>query len=193
MKKLFALVALALTTLSLSAQDSNFELYAGLGMSNVTGDTDGWGVKSIFNYKVGAAYDLGLGDTFTIIPAAEIAYKGWKQDGIDGDLKMMYLQVPVHAALKFEVATDLNLVVKAGPYASYGLLSTEIDWGEGEKSHVFDDFKRLDFGLSTGLGVEAGQYTIGVEFSRGFANIADDDYDGKVFNQTFGLTVGFKF
>ena len=183
MKKFLTAVALAFTTLTLSAQD--FSIYAGIGISNLAGDnTDN--CESCFSYKGGVAYDFPLNDQFSIIPAGEVVMKGFKIKGFDDNYKLVYLQVPVHAAYKIDIADDVNLVLKAGPYVSFGIAGSE---------DIFEDgaFKRFDMGLSCGVGMDVSHYMVGIEFSRGLINISDRGGDAKNYNMTFGLTFGYKF
>ena len=118
MKKVLAIVAIVLTTSTMSAQeDSKFTVNAGVGLSSVVG-SDAEDVKNVFSYKVGLSYDWGLSESFSIIPGVQFATKGFKSEAIDGDVSMSYLQIPILAAYKFDLTDDMKLVVKAGPYVS---------------------------------------------------------------------------
>ena len=191
MKKFLAAVALAFTTLTLSAQ--NITVYAGLGITNLTGD-DVENCEACLSYKGGVSYEVEMNDQFSVIPAGELVMKGYKRKGGDDNIKLVYVQVPVHAAYKIDIADDMNLVLKAGPYFGFGLFGSEISFG-GEKQNVFDDggFKRFDMGLSCGVGMDVSKFAIGIEFTRGLTNASDMGGDFECFNQTFGLTFGYKF
>ena len=192
MKKLFLLVAIAFTTLSMNAQEeSKITVKAGVGMSSVVGsDAD---TKTIVAYKVGATYDLALSENFSIIPGLEFVTKGFKSDVVDGNISMSYIQVPVVAAYKFNLSDNLNLTIKAGPYVSYGIFGSDIEWYSGGSTNVFDSdggYNRFDAGAIAGASVEFGKYSIGLEYSRGLTSL-DSDYDQ--YNQAYGLTFGYKF
>ena len=93
MRKLFAVVSLALMTLTMSAQeDSKITVKVGAGLSSVVG-SDANDTKMTFAYKVGVSYDFGLSENFFIIPGIEFATKGYKikNDLIDKNLHMSYL------------------------------------------------------------------------------------------------------
>lgn len=192
MKKIFVVVALALTTLTINAQeDSKFAVKAGVGLSSIVGsDAD---TKTTFSYKVGVSYDLGLSEKFSIIPGVEFVTKGFKSDAVDGNVSMSYLQVPVFAAYKFPLTDDgVKLTVKAGPYVSYGLFGSDIEWEYGT-TNVFDSdggYKRFDAGLIGGVSLDFDNIMVGVEYSRGFTKL-DSDYSQ--FNQAFGIVFGYKF
>ena len=196
MKKIFTVVVLALTTLSMSAQeDSKFTYKAGIGLSSLVGD-DADGCDSKFAYKIGATYDFNISDNFAIVPGAELVCKGWSEDGIDGDINTYSLQIPVLATYKFNVSENVKLVVKAGPYLSYGLFGSDIDvydyyYGSYSFNVYDDDFcERLDAGIVAGVSANLGQFTVGLEFSRGLMKAVEDM---KVYNQAYGVTVGYKF
>ena len=192
MKKIFAMVALALTTLTMSAQDdSKITVKAGGGLSSVVGsDAD---TKTIFSYKVGVSYDLGLSENFFIIPGLEYAAKGYKSDAIDGNISMSYLQIPIFAAYKFNISDGMKLAIKAGPYISYGILGSDIEWYSGGTSNVFDSdngLNRFDAGAIAGVSLDFDQFMVGLEYSRGLTKL---DSDLSAFNQAFGVVFGYKF
>lgn len=189
MKKIFAMVALALTTLTMSAQnDSKFTVKAGVGLSSIVG-SDADGFKTTFSYKVGVAYDLELSENFSIIPGLEYAAKGYKSDYIDGNIGMSYLQIPIFAAYKFNISDGMKLAIKAGPYVSYGIFGSDIEWYGGGTSNVFDDANRFDAGAIAGVSLDFDQFMIGLEYSRGLTKLGDFSQ----FNQAFGVVFGYKF
>lgn len=193
MKKFLFMVALAFTTLTTSAQnDSKITVYAGVGLSSVVG-SDTKADKSILSYKVGANYDLGITENFSIIPGIEYVNKGFKEDGIDGNINMAYLQVPVTAAYKFSISDDMKLSVKAGPYLAYGIFGSDIEFYEADyKINVFDGdmFSRFDIGATAGVSLDFSQFTVGVEYTRGLKKL---NSDVSAFNQGFGVVFGYKF
>lgn len=67
----------------------------------------------------------------------------------------------------------------------------KVVWGsDAEES----DFKRLDFGLIMGAGVEIKAIQIGLSYDLGLANITPDTDNGnKVHNRILALSVAYKF
>lgn len=193
MKKFFTMVAFAIVTLTMNAQDdSKITLKAGVGLSSVVGsDAD---TKTTFAYKIGASYDINVAGDFYVIPGIEFATKGFKSDNIDGNISMSYLQVPVFAAYKFKISDGMKLAVKAGPYISYGLFGTEIEWYDGGSTKIFDSdnggFNRFDAGIIAGASLDFNQFMVGIEYSRGLTKL---DSDFSQFNQAFGVVFGYKF
>ena len=92
-----------------------------------------------------------------------------------------------------------------GPYAAIGLsgkikqeesingatTSEEIDieWGSDIES---SNFKRMDFGLIMGAGVELNSIQIGLNYSLGLANILPQN-NVKFRNRVLGISFGYKF
>lgn len=186
------MVALAFTTLTMSAQeDSKWAFKLGFGMSSVVGSDAN--TKLVFSYKAGISYDLGLSENFSIIPGLEFATKGFKSDIVDGNIRMSYLQIPIHAAYKFPISDNVKLSVKAGPYVAFGLFGSDIKWYSGGKTNVFDSdggYHRFDAGINAGVSVDISSVSIGVEYSRGLTKL---DSGVNQYNQAFGVVLGYKF
>lgn len=186
------MVALAFTTLNMSAQDeTKFTFKAGVGASMVVG-SDTEADKAAISYKVGFSYDVEAAKNFYIIPGLEFAKKGFKVDGIDGTINMSYLQIPVFAAYKFGLSDNMKLSVKAGPNFAFGVIGSDIEFSGGDKINVFDKdmFNRFDIGLIAGVSLDMNNFSVGVEYSRGFKKLASEV---NAFNQGVGVVVGCRF
>ncbi len=192
MKKILAIAVLAISTMTIYAQeDSKLTVNAGFGFSSVVGDDAD--TKNIFSYKIGLTYDFDITENFYIIPGIELVSKGCETENIAGDISMTYLQIPVLAAYRFNLSDDLNLKIKAGPYASYGIYGSDIELYDGTEINIFDDeggYERLDAGIIAGISFDFNRFSIGAEYSRGLMKL-DSDY--KQYNQTYGITFGYKF
>lgn len=106
----------------------------------------------------------------------------------------MYLQLPIMAAVRFKVSDGMNLVVNAGPYLAYGIggKAKFENEGESEKMDFFDNSKKFDFGLGVGVTAEFGKIFVGLDGAFGLTKLAEME-EGSLKNQTFGLSVGYKF
>ncbi|MBO5677695.1 MAG: PorT family protein [Bacteroidaceae bacterium] len=188
MKKLFTMVVVALTTLTMSAQDeAKFTFKAGVGLSSIVGsDAD---TKTKFAYKVGASYDVNLAESFSLIPGIEFVNKGFAQDDIDGDINMFYVQVPVMAAFKCNLSDNMKLTLKAGPYASYGVLGSDVQIGY-YSYNAFDMYEKFDAGIIAGFSLDINKFSVGAEYSRGLTKVLSG---AKAYNQAYGIVVGYKF
>lgn len=200
MKKFFLLSVFACLSIATQAQlDNKFSIKGGIGLSSVVG-SDADLTKYTIAYKVGVSYDWALTydeferPKFFIIPGIEFVKKGFKSEGIDGSINMNYLQIPILAGYKHSLNEKLGLIAKVGPYFSYGLFGSDIEWYDiyGNtlgKTNVFDGdtgYKRFDVGLLAGVAVEFDRFSVGFDYSRGFIKL-DSGY--KQFNQAFWLAV----
>lgn len=195
--KLLLVATLILAGISLKAQDNpfTFGVKAGVNMSSVTGDDDGTKVR--FGYNIGVTVDYAINQDWYILSGLQYTTKGTNLDKI-GSIKpsmhAAYLQLPIHAAYKLEVAPETKLVFHAGPYLAYGLngdLKFEED-GEKLSYNTFDYFKRFDAGLGLGVGAEFGKFGVDLGWDFGLVNIVDKG-DGTIRNANAYLTVGYKF
>lgn len=191
MKKTFLLGLIMLAALPMSAQDeSKVKVYGGVGLASVVGsDAD---TKSALSYKVGISYDFNLSEKFAIVPGVEFVSKNHKADNIDGTINKTYLQIPVLAAYKFNVAENTKMSVMAGPYAAYGLFGSDFVYENGVEINVFDKdmFKRFDAGILAGVSLDFDRLSVGLSYSRGLAKL---NPELKAYNQAFGLTFGYRF
>lgn len=199
MKKVLTIAALALATLTISAQENQkCTIKAGVGLASIVGaDADS---KVKVAAKAGVAYDVKLYKGLYLIPEIDFVLKGCDPDGVnfvtlDKALHMTYLQAPIMVAYKFRLNTEGNIVVKAGPYFACGLFGSKYEvsgWGFRKEVDVFDsDYgaRRFDTGIIAGLAYERNNFTIGYEYSRGLRRI-DPDY--RQYNQAFGIVLGYR-
>ncbi len=182
-------VAFVLATVSLSAQeDSRFAVRVGVGASSVVG-SDAYTSAKLF-YKVGLLYDWAFSESFSLLPAVEIANKGANADGIEGSIDMLYIQVPIHVAYKFNLSNNLKLGINVGPYVAYGIAGSDLLWDDGSVTNVFDDYDRFDAGVGLGVNLDFNKFVVGVDYTRGLEKL---DPNFKQFNQTIGVVFGYKF
>ena len=200
MKRFLTIAALAFAVLTASAQrEPKLTIKAGVGLTSIVGaDAD---TKLTIAAKAGVSYDVKLYTGLYVIPELDFILKGCDPNGSgsillnnDKILRMTYLQAPIMVAYKFGLKKGGNIVVKAGPYFACGLFGTKgaiSGWGFYEVD-VFDKTygaRRFDVGFSTGLAYERDHFTIGLEYSRGLRRL---DPDFRLFNQTFGITLGYR-
>jgi len=200
------LIAIALLIgVTANAQDKplTFGVKAGMNLSNFSGDVDDTSVKIGFNFGITA--DYALTPELYILTGLEFTMKGSKADGTLEGVKVtekanpMFLQLPVHLGYKFAVANDTRIVLHAGPYIAYGIggkLKYEAKQsgvtGSVDTDFFGDDrFKRFDFGLGLGAGVEFGKIGVGLGCDFGLVSLARGD--AKVRTMNAYLTVGYKF
>lgn len=189
MKKILVLIALVCAVLNVSAQeDSKWSVKFGAGLSSIAG-SDSEGNKSAFSYKVGVGYEFGISESFAIEPALMLSNKAHKEEGVDGTINRYYVELPILAAIKINLSDDKKLIINAGPYVSYGLFGSDLEWSNGS-ANVFDLLERFEAGAQAGVKVAFGNLEVGAEYTRGFTKLMESM---KCYSQSFGITFGYKF
>lgn len=198
----FLVIVGMIITTNVSAQiPVSFGLKAGVNLSEIQKLEDD--VKVGFNF--GLTADLQLTDNFYLLSGLELTTKGAKgksynladEQGVtytNVKLNTMYLQLPVHAGYKLEIAPTIKLVFRAGPYLAYGI-DGKIKGEAGNKSldidFFGDDTNRFDFGIGGAVGAEfADKITVSLGADQGLTKIFKD---GKQKNRSASLSVGYKF
>jgi len=213
-RKLFlALVAIFVSMQAFSQFSWNVQ--AGANMNTMTKVED---AKMKFGYNFGVGMEYQFTDMWAFQTSLMYKTKGFKvsEDGEKLTVTPSYLQIPLLAAVKFELSENTKFVINAGPYLAYGLggkAKNEFD-GEEIKVNIFssttidgDKYEaqanRFDFGLQLGAGFEFSQFLVGLNMEYGLAKVAKKDSmfehlgkDGKKIspkNFGLGLSVGYKF
>ena len=185
------LVALTISAVQVKAQDKpvTFGVKAGVNLSTLGGDLKD--SKYTFKYQAGITVDVLLVDHLYLMTGLDFQAKGAKLGGVK--YNPMYLQLPAMIGYKFDLGANTRLVLNAGPYIAYGI-GGKTKGGEAGSQKLFKDdiFKRLDYGVVGGVGVEFGKFSIGAGYDLGLANISDVK-GTKARNRNAYLTVGVKF
>lgn len=179
----------------------SFGVKVGMNLSEIQKFEDD--IKVGFN--VGLTADLQLSDNFFLMSGLELTNKGAKgesynladQQGViykDVKLNAMYLQLPIHAGYKLEVAPTIKLVFRAGPYLAYGI-GGKIKGEAGDKNldidFFGDDTNRFDFGVGGAVGAEfVDKITVSLGADQGLTKIFKD---GDQKNRCAHISVGYKF
>ena len=206
--KIFRIIAIALGLLisniqvkAQSASPMSFNVEAGWTLSKPT-DTDK--AKSGFNIGITAEYLLSR--SWFVDAGVKLQSKPWEinhssiiegQRGISVKATPYYLNIPIHVGYRFTLTDNVALTGAVGPYIGIGL------WGSGKESaatisekvdNVFDDWmKRFEIGADICIGAEfMKRYLVSAGYSIQFNNF---DNGGLLSNrnQTFSLSVGYKF
>lgn len=109
---------------------------------------------------------------------------------VEQSLGSYYVDIPLNFKAAFEMG-DAKIYGAAGPFVGIGLsgkmktkmtgagLDTDetedIEWDSDVEE---DDFKRLDYGVSVGAGIELSDLQIGLFYNLGLANISSYTDDG---------------
>lgn len=189
---------------------------ASLQQEGIEADLENIQDGTILGFQLGAMYRLSLTDNLKLQPEVLYIQKGGKQDyevvAIDRQTEVQtfynYLEVPVMLQYYFgEEAT--GFMVEGGLFAGLAMSGknevTTVLMGETSEATTefnFDDQdnqKRLDYGVSFGLGYALNNLTFNLRYNFGINNLLDDDanntndLDPKLSTRGLSGTVGYYF
>jgi len=173
------------------------------------------GLNSKTGLHFGMTAECPVSESVAFETGLLLSGKGFKtnsKDLINGDIyesnstyNLLYLEIPLTAKTYFKVGQS-KIFGGIGPYIGLGLSGKwkdeSIISGKTEShehainlgSGTADEFKRLDYGLTAGAGIEISSIQIGMTYNLGFANISTFTDNGvKKKNRVLGLSVGYKF
>lgn len=217
---------IAIVALPVHAQ-IGWNIKAGIGLSDLK-RTDI--MNTAFSYKAGAGADIPFNNRWALQPSLYFSAKGAGFHGYYGEEqiydaqfrnKLYYLELPVLMAFKIKVEQSAYLILKAGPYAGYGLsgkasvktpLSNDfhktfsenlfskectydaISYIDGTHSPIKSaPYNRLDAGISTGADLCVNHLLFGIEANWGLTSVSGDLMGEKPRNFTFYLMAGYQF
>jgi hypothetical protein len=221
MKKLLLSLGLMVGVASAaSAQDAQYGVKAGVGLSNVTGADASSTTKNLFGFQAGVMADFGLSELISLHPELLYSQKGVKNSFSDsyttggytysasssGQARLSYLDLPVLLRLKaagafFEVGPQLGFLV--GQKAKY-TETTSVTTGSGtpvtSSSDEYSDsstdgLRKVDFGYVLGVGYRLPQgLELGLRYNGGFSSLDDSrNSASKIHNSVFQFQVGYLF
>ena len=218
MKRLSFSALLLLFVVSLSAQ-LRWDVKAGMSVANMTQMEEG----AKFGYTVGIGADYAFSNMFSLQTGINFTSKGTREVDVEDDYRNYnkevfkvfshYAELPVLAAVKFQVTDDFKVLVNAGPYFAMGLAGKEeytntAIQGVDYSYDLFKDSKdnkalmnRFDTGLQFGVGTELNDhFLINLTGQCGFISPYNEPYDrmygddGKSpKNLNFMITAGYRF
>jgi len=196
MKKIYVLSILMLCiNLGIQAQELHFGVKGGVNFATVGGD-DTEDLKMRTAFHVGALMEVKFSETFSLQPEVLYSAQGTsgKEDGLDIDIKLDYINVPIMAKYNFSESFS----VEAGPQIGF-LISTK---GKSDGVEVdldeYDLFKDVDFGLGVGLSYKIiPNLFVSGRYNLGLSNINNDGGDfesnGSNQNNVIQLSIGYLF
>ena len=184
----------------------------------VTGNPDNFSMRS--GFQAGLIADCPINGAFSIQPGARFAMQGFSDEYRSGgetgkkvvrNFSLFYLQIPIYAQYRLNVAEETNLLFQAGPYAGFGLFGrqsyssggkTPNGFSDKHKKIAFDeDFNKiLDYGLSAGVGVEFYRMQLVAAYDFGLNQATfhkKEAYSGSMYvdmrNHNFSITLAVIF
>ena len=201
MKKVLAVLAVAVLTAGLAHAQITFGARGGINFSNMKMESEGISIspKMKPGVQLGVVAEYALSESLFLQPGFLFAQQGMKMDA-DGEtakVTLNYIQIPVNFQFKTEVSGGTILLLQAGPYGGigingkwkYGKESEDVEFGNGDNA----DFKTFDFGLGLGAGIEfGGNMQLGIGYNLGLANL-DTSGSSKYSVKNNGLAFTFTY
>lgn len=199
-------------TMATQSFAQNFRVKAGLNLSSMLIKDDNKTYSDDFKMKpgfhIGATAEFPVTEMFSFETGLLLSSKGFKlsREGYEGKVSLTYLDIPLTGKTFIDIR-GIKAYGIFGPYIGIGLSGKEkfdntyegetetdenkIKWGSDEEE---SDFKRLDYGVIIGAGVELNVIQIGLSYNLGLANISPSTEDGyKISNRVLALSVAYKF
>jgi hypothetical protein len=188
-----SLFIILLLTVGLSSQSEaqslpEFGVKGGLNYSTFN-DTEDVEYKTGFLIGGYANFKIPL-SPISVQPEVLFAQYGAKAEGADFEFNVNYVQIPVLLKFGFETpAAQPN--VYFGPYMSF---NTKAEVANNDGSfNLEDNAKDTEFGVIVGAGVDISKLRLGLRYSAGLTNVAEDDFNDSAKNGAIALTVGIAF
>ena len=180
MKKLFLIVALAVSAIAAQAQkaekgDFNIGLTVGFGMADIRVEDRADDQQGILNFSLGGVVDYTFADNFFLESGITLQRKGCEFETEDGlfsytrIVNLWYVQVPVLLNYKFNLGS-VSLIPQVGPYIGYGIggktrnETTISILGEEEVVEEDEEEEKVD-----SFGDKEGQFSNRFDFGFRFA------------------------
>jgi hypothetical protein len=207
MKKIALIFVLACVFIPLRAQ-FRYSFQGGLNVTTqIAKNYNADYAKNLFliGFNAGPAIDYMWGLHFSLHSGIILENKGTRGHvelagkTADGVNRLLYLDVPLLARWNFK-AVGTVFFVEAGPYTGFGLRgkagietadttrSWVIKWGKDPQ----DNFRRFDYGVVGGAGLEWNRFSLEGCFAYGLANIYALSQTGYIIEQrAFSVRIGY--
>lgn len=182
MRRSILFAAFALITATVFPQFTGWNVKTGMNVSNWTDEE----MNAKIGFKIGVGTEYAFNDMWSLQPSLFFSTKGAKVDSklfnelSDYQMKMsvnqMYLELPIMAAVRFNVGNKTNIVLNAGPYLAYGVGGKVKFTGkfEGTKGEILFN----TFGKINKVTLKSGGVSVEVPIEELIDEIIDlDDYD----------------
>ena len=187
-------------SITVNGYSQTFGIKGGANFANMSFSAAAMGVpsKSITSFHFGPVADFKLQNDLYFNTGLIFSVKGYKinEGGTDISVKYNDLEIPLNLAYRFPINEKSKFLVQAGPYLEYALSGRE-KLGSQTSSINFKNtnFKRMDYGLGLGAGVEFGNIVAGINYQIGIANLNDDSSgeNASAKNKVFQISLAYMF
>ena len=183
-------------------------------LKKMAGDPGNFHLKS--GFQGGMIADCPISNSFAIQPGVRFALQGFTDKYTsNGDVirkfSLYYLQVPVYAQYRLNIAEETNLLFQAGPYASFALFGRQSYDRKGKSQELSDTQKKItfgeykdinkafDYGVSAGFGIEFYRFQLVAAYDFGLTqptfkkDAKSAQYHVDMRNHNFSLTLAVIF
>jgi hypothetical protein len=182
------LLTVGFTTLSTAQSLPEFGIKGGFNYSTFN-DTDnveykgGFLVGAYANFKIPAS-------PISVQPEVLFAQYGANVEDSEARFIVNYVQIPVLLKFGFDLpAASPN--VYFGPYMSFNT-KAEIENNNGALN-LEDSANDTEYGVVVGAGLDVSKIRLGLRYTAGLTNVADDSFDSSAKNGAIAFTVGIAF
>lgn len=200
------MIVAILAIITTNSYSQSIGVKTGLNLSQIFMKDQGGNIRDTPGIKpgfhVGVFAELPVTGVFYFEPELLFSTKGYTLaivEPLKYKANLNYIDIPLNAKAIFDIG-GAKLYGVFGPYIGIGLSgkvkyenSTDdynIKWG----SESENDFKRFDFGLTFGAGVEIKSFILGASYEIGLANVsANTDIFNQISNRVIGISIGYKF
>lgn len=167
---------------------------AGVNIATL-GGSDVDDADNLTGFMAGLSLVYPVSEIFAIQP--ELLYstrgaKGSLGDGLTGELKLAYIDIPVLARIPLGTNPAARPVLFAGPAISFNV-GCDIEGTDGSFTVKADcddvefDVKSVEFSLIGGAGLDFNNFGIFARYQHGLTSIDDSSDPAKVYNRLFTI------
>ena len=154
-------------------------------------------------YHAGLTYDLSLSNNIPLSATFSALYQKVGADfseqlnqadprAIEDKAGLDYLMIPIMLQGGINLSDESYIYITAGPYASYLLNYSSVDAHKATAltRATDNELRKVDFGLSGGLGVGINRLQIGIYYDQGFTNLSKIS-DEEISNMNVRLSLAY--
>lgn len=192
MKKIFLSLMLASACFTANAQ-TTFGIKAGANASSFSSKN----VKSTWGFHAGLTMSNKLATNWEVNSALLYTTKGTAFTG-KSSLSLNYVELSILPSFVLPTLPGQALVVKAGPYAGYGLNSNftlgsdKINFNYNDNLFKHSSNRRIDFGFGLGASYRISHIELGIETRFGMVDLYKHAEDVSK-NQNVMFSLGYNF
>jgi len=195
MKKTFTILSLFLFFAVFSSQTKaqvlpEFGIKGGVNYATFN-DAENFNAEYKAGVLLGAYMKFNVpASPMAIQPEVLYAQYGAADEDSDVQFNVNYVQIPVLLKFSFD-SPGAKPNVFFGPYVGFNT-KAEVK-NETVGFNLEDDANSTTYGVVVGAGIDVSKIRLGLRYTAGLSNVANDDFDSSAKNGALALTVGVGF